>query len=275
MKAIIIWLFFISLMYSSSSFAQEIPNHSFEDWVIGAPVGWFGFGISQSSDAIHGNFSARIDVLDDGTVPLLIAGDVVPGINVSERYGTFKGNYKLNPNGNDFLKVDVIMGFSGEVVGIGSAQFQGTQDFWTSFTIPITYSSELTPNDALIFFSISNEEGSAAPGSDALIDLVSFDEITDVEGVDANSESDLNLRNFPNPFDLLTTISFDMKTYSRVSLEIYNLTGKKVYTLLKNEMINKGHHEFHFDSMDLSSGLYFYTLTTDNYTVTCKMNCIK
>ena len=165
-------LFLIALFYSSSFFAQEIPNHSFEEWLIGAPVGWFGFGIGQSSDAFEGDYAVSMQVFNDNTVPLLIAGEVVPGINVSERYGSFKGFYKLNPNGSDILKVDVIMGLDGDVVGIGSVQFQGTQNFWTAFTVPITYSSELTPNDALIFFSITNDDGTATPGSNAVVDFV-------------------------------------------------------------------------------------------------------
>ena len=275
MKTISKGLLFIMLLISISSFAQEIPNPSFEEWVIGAPIGWFGFGIAQSSDAFQGSFSVRIDAFDDINVPLLIAGDVVPGFNVSERYGSFKGFYKLNPNGNDFLKVDVIMGFTGDVVGIGSFQFQGTQDFWTAFTVPISYSSEVTPNDALIFLSITNDEGTATPGSNAVVDFVSFDEITDIEQIGVVSEENFQLSNYPNPFDESTTIAFELNEPTEVNLDVYNLTGRKVATLLKKELLNSGLHEFRFDSMALPSGLYFYTLSNADNVIMRKMNCIK
>ena len=270
------FLFWSIFIQFSFSFAQEIPNPSFEEWIIGAPVGWFGFGIGQSSDSYDGNYAAAIQVLNDNTVPLLIAGEVVPGINISERYDSFKGYYKFNSNGNDVLKVDVIMGFSGEVVGNGSVQIPEipTSD-WTEFTVPISYSSTETPNDALIFFSITNDEGTATAGSNAIVDFVSFDEVTGIEQLSGLTKESVHLKNFPNPFDLSTTISFDIEKSTKVSLEVYNLTGQKVSTILKNELINSGNHKFRFDSMDIPSGLYFYTLSTDNYIVTCKMNCIK
>ena len=268
------FLFWSIFIQFSFSFAQEIPNPSFEEWIIGAPVGWFGFGIGQSSDSYDGNYAAAIQVLNDNTVPLLIAGEVVPGISISERYESFKGFYKLNPNGNDFLKVDVIMGLDGDVVGIGSVQFSEASN-WTEFTVPISYSSEETPNDALIFFSITNDEGTATAGSNAVVDFVSFDEVTGIEQLRGLTKESVHFKNFPNPFDLSTTISFDIENSTMVSLEVYNLTGQKVSTLLKDELIGTGHHKFRFDSMDIPSGLYFYTLSTDNFIVTRKMNCIK
>lgn len=274
MKAITNWLLSILLFISSISNAQDITNHSFEEWVIGAPIGWFGFGIVQSPDAFQGNYSVRIDVLNDNNVPLLIAGEVVPGINISERYGSFIGYYKFNSNGNDVLKVDVIMGFNGDVLGIGSAHFSEASN-WIEFTVPITYSSTETPNDALIFFSITNDEGTATAGSNAVVDLVSFDEITSIEQVDVFSDDYFQLSNYPNPFDASTTIAFELNKSAKVSLEVYNLTGRKVATLLKNEMRNSDKHEIHFDSSNLPSGLYFYILSIDDLMVTRKMNCIK
>lgn len=276
MKAITNWLFSILLFISSISNAQEIPNHSFEEWIVGIPIGWYGYGIGQSSDSFNGIYAISLQVNGDGAVPILIAGEVVPGINISKRHGIFKGFYKFDPNGNDFLKVDVIMGLNGDVVGIGSAQFPETPaSNWIEFSVPITYSSDETPNDALMFLSITNDDGSATYGSDAIIDFVSFDEITGIEEVDAVSEVDLNLRNFPNPFDLSTTISFVMIKSAEVTLEVYNLTGRKIATLLKNKMTNSGYHKIHFSSSNLPSGLYFYMLSTQDIIITRKMNCIK
>ncbi|RLD22520.1 MAG: hypothetical protein DRI54_08360 [Bacteroidetes bacterium] len=276
MKAIINWLFSILLFISSISNAQEIPNHSFEEWIVGIPIGWYGYGIGQSSDSFNGIYAISLQVNGDGAVPILIAGEVVPGINISKRHGIFKGFYKFDPNGNDFLKVDVIMGLNGDVVGIGSAQFSETPaSNWIEFSVPITYSSDETPNDALMFLSITNDDGSATYGSDAVVDFVSFGEVTGIEQLSGLTKESVHLKNFPNPFDLSTTISFDIEKSTKVSLGVYNLTGQKVSTILKNELISSGHHEFRFDSMNLLSGLYFYTLSTDDFIVTRKMSCIK
>ncbi|RLD23510.1 MAG: hypothetical protein DRI54_07255, partial [Bacteroidetes bacterium] len=254
MKKLYNCLMLVALFFSSSIFAQEIPNPSFEEWIIGAPVGWYGYGIGQTTDSFDGDYSVSMLALNDNTVPILIAGEVVPGIIVSERYGAFKGFYKLNPNGEDFLKVDVIMGLDGDVVGIGSVHFPETPaSLWSEFIVSITYSSEETPNDALMFFSITNDEGTATVGSNAVVDFVSFGEVTGIEQLSGLTKESIHLKNFPNPFDLSTTISFDIEKSTKVSLDVYNLTGQKVSTILKNELISSGHHEFRFDSMNLLS----------------------
>jgi hypothetical protein len=217
-----------------------------------------------------------LHALNDNIVPILIAGEITPGIVISERYESFKGYYKLNPNGNDFLKVDVIVGTEDVVMGIGSSHFFATTPgLWFEFTVPIEYSSEGIPNTALIFFSITNNEQSVDPGSNAVVDMVSFDLITDIGQVSAISDKNLQLKNFPNPFDLSTTISFELNKPSKVTLEIYSMTGQKIASLINDKQINQGHKEIFFDSSDLPPGLYFYTLSSDAFIITKKMNCIK
>lgn len=264
--------FSISIAYS-----QEIPNPSFEEWVFTNPVGWFGFGVGPSNDAYAGDYSAILEVADDGNVPLFIAGDVVPGITISERYESFIGHYKLNSNGGDFLKVDVILGLDENVIAIGSVNFFSppSSDEWLEFDVPINYSTDDTPNTALIFFSITNQEETATPGSAALIDLVAFDITTDIGEFDGISDEKIDLRNYPNPFVGSTTIAFELNNPAEVTLEVYNLTGSKVATILKREMKISGQHEIYFDASNLPSGLYFYTLSTDDFVVSRRMNCVK
>jgi hypothetical protein len=269
-------IFFLVFFNFSIAYSQGVPNPSFENWVIGVPVGWYGFGIGQTTDSYSGDYAISLHALNDNIVPILIAGEITPGIVISERYESFKGYYKLNPNGNDFLKVDVIVGTEDVVMGIGSSHFFATTPgLWFEFTVPIEYSSEGIPNTALIFFSITNNEQSVDPGSNAVVDMVSFDLITDIGQVSAISDKNLQLKNFPNPFDLSTTISFTLNKPSKVTLEIYSMTGQKIASLINDKLINQGHKEIFFDSSDLPSGLYFYTLSSDAFIITKKMNCIK
>jgi len=70
---------------------------------------------------------------------------------------------------------------------------------------------------------------------------------------------------FPNPFTHATTISFQLVEKAMVSLEIYNINGEKVKTLIKNTTKNKGKFNIVWDGTDdnqntISGGVYFYRL---------------
>ncbi len=66
-------------------------------------------------------------------------------------------------------------------------------------------------------------------------------------------------QNFPNPFNPSTTISFSIPRSERITLEVYNLLGQKVASIMNKEM-EGGSYNIKFDASNLSSGIYFYTL---------------
>jgi hypothetical protein len=76
--------------------------------------------------------------------------------------------------------------------------------------------------------------------------------------------------NYPNPFNPLTTIEFNMTETGQANLSVYDLSGQLVETLIDG-LVNSGVHSVAFDARDLSSGVYFYTLSTDNGVQTKKM----
>ena len=81
-------------------------------------------------------------------------------------------------------------------------------------------------------------------------------------------------QNYPNPFNPSTTIRFSIPEAGLVTLKVYNLLGEEVATLLNNEQTS-GVYEANFDASRLSSGIYFYTLATKNFTSTKKMVLLK
>jgi len=66
-------------------------------------------------------------------------------------------------------------------------------------------------------------------------------------------------QNFPNPFNPLTTISYQLPTKNFVTLKVYDLLGNEVATLV-NEEKPAGRYETSFNSQQLPSGIYFYQL---------------
>ena len=81
-------------------------------------------------------------------------------------------------------------------------------------------------------------------------------------------------QNYPNPFNPVTTINFSLPVKGIVTLKIYDVAGREVKTLI-NEIKDAGVNSVTFDASLLSSGVYFYKLSSGSYTDTRKMMLIK
>lgn len=81
-------------------------------------------------------------------------------------------------------------------------------------------------------------------------------------------------QNYPNPFNSVTKIQYTIPNYQYVTLNVYNMLGQKVATLV-NEYKSAGNYLETFDASTLASGVYFYTLRTGNFTQTRKMILLK
>jgi photosystem II stability/assembly factor-like uncharacterized protein len=81
-------------------------------------------------------------------------------------------------------------------------------------------------------------------------------------------------QNYPNPFNPATKISFDIKNSTFASLKIFDMSGKEIKALV-DENLAAGSYEINFNASELNSGVYFYTLKTNEYTETKKMMLVK
>ncbi|NQT97536.1 MAG: T9SS type A sorting domain-containing protein [Candidatus Marinimicrobia bacterium] len=81
-------------------------------------------------------------------------------------------------------------------------------------------------------------------------------------------------QNFPNPFNPITQISYQIPELSFVNLSIFNINGKLVSTLV-NEQVQAGNYSVKWDAEDFSSGVYFYKIVAGKYTETGKAILLK
>ncbi len=77
-------------------------------------------------------------------------------------------------------------------------------------------------------------------------------------------------QNYPNPFNPSTKIRFSIPSNEFLTLKVYNVLGSEIVTLIDNKL-NAGSYEVDFNANGLTSGVYFYTLSTNNFTNTRKM----
>ena len=81
-------------------------------------------------------------------------------------------------------------------------------------------------------------------------------------------------QNYPNPFNPTTTITFSLPTSADVKLNVFDMAGRHVKTLV-NGHVNAGSYDVNFDASNLASGVYFYKLTSDNVNIVKKMVLMK
>ena len=81
-------------------------------------------------------------------------------------------------------------------------------------------------------------------------------------------------QNYPNPFNPTTKIDFSIPKNGSVTLKIFDMVGKEIETIIDKEM-NAGNYTVDFNAARLSSGTYFYKLTSGSFTETKKMILVK
>lgn len=82
-------------------------------------------------------------------------------------------------------------------------------------------------------------------------------------------------QNYPNPFNPATKINFNLPAETKVQLDVYDITGRLIQTLLKNENFSEGYHTVQFNGSAFSSGIYFYKITAGEFVQTKKMMLVK
>jgi hypothetical protein len=96
-----------------------------------------------------------------------------------------------------------------------------------------------------------------------------FPESTGVNSPESNTDLNL-LQNYPNPFSTYTEISFKIINAGMTTLNIYNIQGQIVKSLV-NQVYLPGTYKIRFSAEDLRSGVYFYKMQSNGYVSTKKM----
>lgn len=129
-------------------------------------------------------------------------------------------------------------------------------------------SMAFSPDSALVIVGTSNNSGFY------IAKFLTHSLTTDIEDDRTVSNSFVLNQNYPNPFNPSTLIRFNLPATSNVKLVVTDLLGKEVATLV-NEIMPAGRYTKSFTADNLSSGIYFYTLITDNSKISKKMLLMK
>jgi hypothetical protein len=93
-------------------------------------------------------------------------------------------------------------------------------------------------------------------------------------GLVSELPTEYKLDNYPNPFNPVTVINYQLPQDGFVTLKVFDMLGKKVATVV-NEYKNAGYYKVNFDASRLTSGVYIYTINTNNFFQSKKMLLMK
>ena len=84
------------------------------------------------------------------------------------------------------------------------------------------------------------------------------------------TSNEIELNNYPNPFNPTTMISYTLPIDSKVVIKVYDILGREVETLV-SDFKTAGKYSVNFNASNLSSGIYFYSISAGNFHQTKKM----
>ena len=121
-----------------------------------------------------------------------------------------------------------------------------------------------------LFVDVHNNSNNVVVVIDSVGTIVSVNDPTDGQKVTSYALE----QNYPNPFNPSTKIIFAIPIASSVRLDVYNILGEKISTLLNTEL-GAGRHEVNFDARNLASGTYIYRIQAGSFVQTKKMLLLK
>ncbi len=158
-----------------------------------------------------------------------------------------------------YILIDADLPSSNPIVQTGSMNYSTAATTGNDENILLIYDS-LIANIYLQDFAKRYSEAGGTIGVEQISNLVPSEYVLD--------------QNYPNPFNPKTVINYSIPKSEKVSLKIFDALGREVMTLV-NDIQTSGTYKVTFDATALSSGIYFYTLTTSEFIQTKRMMLIK
>lgn len=266
-------------LYDDGSYKLEAENTTqnnvyywFDHWEFG------GSNISSSNPLnsyeapSHGTLQAVFNHKPVNTYRYLTFND--------DEYGNpIRLSWQKHPLDNSFITQYAILrkvkhnGVMGSAVQIATISANGSSSYsYTDYDYLITngYTDDLLYYDVRAFYSpnYSDEDYEAVYGE---INLMAIDAWSNLN-INTVSElpTEYKIDNYPNPFNPVTTITYQIPEDEFVTIKVFDILGKEVATLV-NENKSAGFYSINFNGTGLTSGVYIYTMQVKEITLSKKI----
>jgi hypothetical protein len=303
-----------TIIENSSATVSILDDHNWSHTTIGGLVGSaFGFrewvppSVDEDGNIVHGYWEYHYNIIRNnafyGSITAFIAEELfnpnIPEYTFVNRKGGLAGmvneltrieNNIIAPNG----PMTNVFGLVGTVYG---DEIRISNTFWNTESSEVEEAFAELDGSAIVV-NVHGLASSSMKNAQTFIHAgFCFDTVWDIDPLKNNGYPFIHLRTslvsendktiiskvefsaYPNPFNPTTTISFTIVNDGFVSLDIFNIRGQKIKSLVSENKAT-GNHSVVWNGTDNSgqsvgSGIYFYRITTDNFTSTKKMILLK
>jgi hypothetical protein len=287
MKYLNIFAAFLIFALCQNVFAQE-PD----------PLSFFPHAVGNVWEYDTPNGIQKFEILADSIDPnhnIFIYLNRYPSYKIDTNYFVYSDPdglnwkyYNLAADSADYWLVDSITYWFARVSNIYSTTLFGKERIIKEIEYGVSLGSVYDPNyfwaytietlaEGIGLIYKWNEEDPQGPQRILLGCVIDDDTLGTLTSVEDELHTPIEFllyQNFPNPFNPNTTIRFQIAHYSLVELKIFDLLGREITTLLKEEK-PAGIYEVNFNGSSHSSGTYIYRLKTDNKIISKKMILLK
>jgi hypothetical protein len=244
------------------------------------------------STSDYWNNTTMLDLLPDVARSIFRHLPSMQDIQIRNRMLDLNGAASGYQGGWDFVVLDlgdkvsrfwftcVPTGTADQRWGDGNRVLLATMTFLAGGATEICMDTTFWPPGSRLDFDNTHAEGYVPKVNLPLCFQVTFSDVRELHGSDENRPSGFSLgQNYPNPFNPVTNIGFTVAHTAQVRLDVYNIVGQKVKTLLDQEM-KPGAYSADWDGTDqggkaVSSGIYFYRMEAGDFAGMKKMLLLK
>lgn len=276
---------------NGNTITQQLPNNSFEDWDISKYYSLQNWGNSNERalervQGSHGNYGLLIqNILSNndtiyGNVNTIKSGNNnfnwKPTFKLTQTYDSLSIDFKYLPENNDSMRINVSLWKNNIPVGFSEFSTGETVSNWTTKKIFVFKQNGVIPDSATILISAYSTIGNnnkPKGNSKLYIDNINFFNSI-ATTINSNNNLCSNINIFPNPVNTISKIYYNIDKKENVSIEIFDITGKLLQTVL-NENKEAGNYEVNINASELNKGIYLCRLKTESKSHIMKFLVVK
>jgi hypothetical protein len=235
-------------------------------------------------DAAAGSYLHTISINPDDADEILVgfSNYGIIGLyhsqNGGQSYEAVEGNLE-GPQGKgpSIRSATILPTTNGTIYLVGSSTgVYSTKDLNGSSTVWSQEGSDLIGNVVVEYITSRPSDGHVAVGTHGRGIFKGSRDPAPINRADQGNQPSIYelAQNYPNPFNPTTTIEYNLPVTEHVILKVYNAAGQQITTLVDSYK-KAGRHRIVFDGKNLSTGLYFYSITAGSFTDSKKLLLIK